>query len=57
MLLDLKKAKRSFQVQKMNNVDVPAWMVRLLDKETKRTGVARQSVIKFRLSEKLTKIS
>jgi len=56
-LLDLKKAKRSSQVQKRINVDMPEWMVRQLDKEAKRTGVTRQSVIKFWLSEKLKETS
>ena len=56
-LLDLKKAQRSSQVQRRINVDMPTWMVRLLDKEAKRTGVTRQSVIKFWLSEKLKKTS
>ena len=52
-LLDLKKAQRASQVQKRINVDMPEWMVRLLDKEARRMGVTRQSVIKFWLSEKL----
>jgi len=56
-LLDLEKAKRSSQVQKRINVDMPEWMVRQLDKEAKRTGVTRQSVIKFWLSEKLKETS
>ncbi len=56
-LLDLNKAKRSSQVQRRINVDMPEWMVRQLDKEAKRTGVTRQSVIKFWLSEKLKETS
>ena len=34
-MLDLKKAKRSAQVQRRINVDMPEWMVRQLDEEAK----------------------
>ena len=39
------------------DVDMPEWMVCLLDKEAKRTGVTIQSVIKYWLSEKLKETS
>jgi hypothetical protein len=48
--LDLSKIKRSV---KRVNVDFPEWMVSLLDKEAKRLGVSRQSVIKVWIAEKL----
>jgi hypothetical protein len=48
--LDLSKIKRSIQ---RVNVDFPEWMVTLLDKEAKRLGVSRQSVIKVWIAEKL----
>lgn len=51
--LDLSKAKRPEQEQKRVNVDFPIWMVHSLDKEAKRLGVPRQSVIKIWLAEKL----
>jgi hypothetical protein len=51
--LDLSKARRPEQEQKRVNVDFPAWMVNSLDKEAKRLGVPRQSVIKIWLAEKL----
>jgi len=35
------------------NVDFPAWMVESLDKEAKRLGVTRQSVIKMWIAERL----
>ncbi len=51
--LDLSKARRPEQEQKRVNVDFPIWMVHSLDKEAKRLGVPRQSVIKIWLAEKL----
>jgi len=54
-MLDLEKAKRSAQIQKRVNVDIPKWMIQLLDKEAKRLGVSRQSIIKFWLAERLEK--
>jgi len=55
--LDVKKAKRSEQEQKRVNVDFPVWMVQLLDKEAKRLGVPRQSIIKVWVAERLEKAS
>ncbi len=51
--LDLSKARRPGQEHKRVNVDFPVWMVNSLDKEAKRLGVPRQSVIKIWLAEKL----
>ena len=53
--LDLSKAKRSKQEQKRVNVDFPLWMIHLLDKEAKRLGVPRQSIIKVWVAERLEK--
>jgi len=39
------------------NVDFPLWMVRLLDKEARRLGVPRQSIIKVWISERLEQAS
>jgi len=55
--LDMTKAKRPGQQQKRVNVDFPLWMVRLLDKEAKRLGVPRQSIIKVWVAERLGKAS
>jgi len=55
--LDLKKAKRPEREQKRVNVDFPVWMIQLLDKEAKRLGVPRQSIIKVWLAERLEKAS
>ena len=54
--LDLSSASRSGQDQKRINVDLPVWMIKSLDKEAKRLGVTRQSIIKVWLAEKLEKI-
>jgi len=53
--LDLSKARRPKQEQKRVNVDFPLWMIHLLDKEAKRLGVPRQSIIKVWISERLEK--
>ena len=48
--LDLLRARRPKQEQKRVNVDFPLWMVQSLDKEAKRLGVPRQSIIKIWLA-------
>jgi len=53
--LDLTKARKLEQDQKRVNVDFPIWMIHSLDKEAKRLGVPRQSVIKVWLAERLGK--
>lgn len=55
--LDLSKAKRLNQEQKRVNVDFPLWMIQQLDKEAKRLGVPRQSIIKIWVAERLEKAS
>ena len=51
--LDLSQARRVNQEPKRVNVDFPSWMVDALDKEAKRLGITRQSIIKFWISEHL----
>ena len=51
--LDLTKARRPLQKQKRVNVDFPTWMVEQLDREARRVGVTRQSIIKVWLAERL----
>ena len=53
--LNIPKARRPGQEQRRVNVDFPLWMFHLLDKEAKRLGVTRQSVIKVWLAERLGK--
>ena len=52
-VLDLNAARRPRQEQKRVNVDFPVWMVEQLDREASRLGVARQSIIKVWLAERL----
>jgi len=49
--LDFSKARRPGQEQKRVNVDFPLWMVHSLDKEAKRLGVPRQSLIKVLIAQ------
>ncbi len=51
--LDLSKARRPKLEQKRVNVDFPLWMIHSLDKEARRLGVPRQSIIKMWLAERL----
>lgn len=55
--LDVSKAQRPEQKQKRVNVDFPLWMIHQLDKEAKRLGVPRQSIIKVWVAERLKKAS
>lgn len=52
---DVSKARRPEQEQKRVNVDFPIWMIHLLDRESKRLGVPRQSIIKVWISERFEK--
>jgi len=51
--LDVSKARRPRQESRRVNVDFPLWMVESLDREARRLGVPRQSVIKMWLAERL----
>lgn len=53
--LDIPKARRPQQDQKRVNVDFPVWMIQQLDKEARRLGVPRQSIIKVWVAERLQK--
>ena len=53
--LDLARATRPGNEQRRVNVDFPAWMIDSLDKEAKRLGVTRQSIIKVWIAERLQK--
>ena len=55
--LDISKARRPGQEQKRVNVDFPVWMIKSLDKEAKRLGVPRQSIIKIWIAERLKETS
>ena len=51
--LDLSKVRKPAQEQRRVNVDFPTWMVRSLDREARRLGVTRQSIIKVWIAERL----
>jgi predicted DNA binding CopG/RHH family protein len=54
--LDIKAAVKPEHEQKRVNVDFPSWMISQLDKEAKRLGVPRQSLIKIWIAEKLQSV-
>lgn len=51
--LDLDQARRPGEEQRRVNVDFPAWMIASLDREARRLGVTRQSIIKVWIAERL----
>jgi hypothetical protein len=51
--LDLSKARRPKLEQRRVNVDFPLWMIESLDREAKRLGVTRQSIIKIWIADRL----
>lgn len=51
--LDFNKAVRPGREQKRVNIDFPVWMIQSLDREAKRLGVPRQSVIKVWIADRL----
>jgi len=51
--LDLGKARRIGTDARRVNVDFPAWMVDSLNREARRLGVTRQSLIKLWLADRL----
>lgn len=50
-MLDLFKAKRQPSEQKTISIDLPVWMLELIDQEASRLGVSPQSVIQTSLAE------
>jgi hypothetical protein len=51
--LDLSRATKPGHQQKRVNVDFPVWMIHRLDREARRLGVPRQSLIKIWIAERL----
>jgi hypothetical protein len=51
--LDLTKVRRPNREQRRVNVDFPTWMIDSLDREARRLGVTRQSIIKVWIAERL----
>ena len=52
-MLDLSKAKRPFATQKRLSIDLPIWMIELIDREANRLGVTPQTIIQTSLAEHL----
>ena len=55
--LDLSKAKRPNLETRRVNVDFPGWVIDALDKEAKRLGVSRQSLVKIWIAERIEKVA
>ncbi len=51
--VNLARARRPGEELRRVNVDFPAWMIESLDREAKRLGVTRQSIIKVWIAQKL----
>ena len=54
---DLSRSQRPGLEQKRVNVDFPNWVVDRLDRESRRLGITRQSLIKYWIAERLENIS
>lgn len=52
-MLDLSEAKLPLASQKRISIELPIWMIELIDQEAKRLGVTPQTVVKTSLSEHL----
>ncbi|MFT7234032.1 MAG: hypothetical protein ACI8TA_003261 [Cyclobacteriaceae bacterium] len=50
---DLKNLRRTNYELKRVNVDFPSWMIQSLDRESKKLGVTRQSLIKIWIAERI----
>jgi hypothetical protein len=55
--LDLAGLRRPALEQRRVNVDFPSWMIESLDREARRLGVTRQSIIKIWIAERLERNS
>lgn len=51
--LDFTAIRRPGLEQRRVNVDFPAWMIESLDREARRLGVTRQSIIRAWIGERL----
>jgi macrodomain Ter protein organizer (MatP/YcbG family) len=50
--LDKSKARRVNAQLKRVNIDFPVWVIDSLDKEARRLGITRQSLVKMWIAEK-----
>lgn len=51
--LNWESARRPGLEQRRVNVDLPVWMIGSLDREARRVGVTRQSIVKVWLAERI----
>jgi hypothetical protein len=51
--IDWSSARKINDAPQRVNVDFPRWVVNRLDRESKRLGVSRQSLVKFWITERL----
>lgn len=54
--LELARARRPGEEQRRVNVDFPLWMIESLDREARRLGVTRQSIIKVWIAQQLERV-
>ncbi len=50
--LDISKARRVNTELKRVNIDFPVWVIDSLDREARRLGITRQSLVKMWIAEK-----
>lgn len=51
--LNVPKARRPNVTLKRINVDFPVWVIASLDKEARRLGITRQSLVKMWIAERI----
>lgn len=54
--LDVSQASRPQLDLKRINIDFPVWMLKSLDREARRLGIPRQSIIKMWIAERLRNV-
>ena len=52
-MLDLSQAKRPLATQKMLSIELPIWMIELVNQEAKRLGVTPQVVVQNSVADHL----
>lgn len=54
--LDLAQARRPGHESRAVTIDFPEWMLEALDREARRLGVTRESIVKVWLAERLERV-
>ena len=52
-MLDLSQAKRPLSARRKISIDLPIWIIELIDQEASRLGVTPQTIIQTSLTEHL----